>query len=125
MLGLSMGELNRLTYLTMDSVAEGIGASQVGAYVERLARTGLSVALHSFEKVLPTSSSLSRNLADAGVRWYPHRFGAHGTSGGIGRVLRGAQALDLTGVVHARSDMSALSAMLRRCPHWIWDVRSL
>ena len=46
-----------LTYLTFDSLAEGVGASQVLAYVERLADRGLDVRLHTFEKTAPAAGA--------------------------------------------------------------------
>src|SRR5687768_17448837 len=42
-----------VTYLTTDSLAEGVGASQVLSYVERLADRGLEIVLHTFEKAAP------------------------------------------------------------------------
>jgi glycosyltransferase involved in cell wall biosynthesis len=114
----------RLTYLATDSVAEGIGASQVLAYAERIAQRGMQVELHSFEKTTP-SADLRARLTAADVDWRPHAFGRYGAAGGLARVMSGAAALRGADLVHARSDMSAASAMLARCPTWLWDVRSL
>ena len=41
--------LPRVTYLSVDPVTSTVGASQVLAYVERLAERGVGVDLHSFE----------------------------------------------------------------------------
>jgi glycosyltransferase involved in cell wall biosynthesis len=112
-----------LTYLATDSVAEGVGASQILPYVERLGRQGLEVVLHTYEK-LPPTAALTLRLAAAGVRWHPHQFGRHGAIGGLARVLRGAVFLRRAELVHARSDLAAASALLARVPTWVWDVRS-
>jgi glycosyltransferase involved in cell wall biosynthesis len=114
----------RVTYLAMDSVAEGIGYSQVFAYALALAREGVELRLHTFEKTTP-DPRLRRQLQEAGVAWVAHRFGRFGTAGGIGRVLRGAAAVRGAELVHARSDMAAASAMLARVPRFVWDVRAL
>lgn len=113
-----------LTYLTHDSVSEGIGVSQVLAYVEAIAAAGVHVHLHSFEKQEPAQSTRAR-LDRAGVRWTPHAFGRPGAAGGVLRVLTGAHAVRGAALVHARSDMAAASTLLARCDRWLWDVRSL
>lgn len=113
-----------VTYLTTDSVSEGIGASQVLAYAERLATRGLDVDLHTFEKAVPTPT-MREHIAATGIRWHPHPFGAFGARGGAARVAAGAIAIRQADLVHARSDLAAASALLARVPHWLWDVRSL
>lgn len=112
-----------LTYLTVDSMAEGVGRSQVVAYVERLAARGMEVILHSFEKQAP-DEAVARRLGAAGVRWRPHRFREGGSVAGLGRVVQGALCLAGAELVHARSDLAAASALLGRCDTWIWDMRS-
>jgi hypothetical protein len=120
----AVSELPPLTYLTTDSLSEGVGASQVLAYAERLAGRGVHVRVHSFEKGAP-SAELVQQVREAGITWTPHPFGAGGPMGGVGRVLRGARGVRGAELVHARSDLPAASALLARCPRWIWDVRSL
>lgn len=121
---LTANDLPPLTYLTVDSVSEGIGASQVLAYVERLALRGVRVHLHSFEKVAPRAA-LGERFARVGATWTPHPFRRHGTAGGLERLGIGARAVHGAELVHARSDLAAASTMLARVPHWLWDVRSL
>ena len=116
--------LRPLTYLTHDSLSEGVGVSQVLSYVEELARRGVDVHLHSFEKGQPAASTRER-LQRWGVRWTPHPFGRPGAAGGLARVLQGARAVRGARMVHARSDMAAASAMLAGVDRWLWDVRSL
>ena len=111
-----------LTYLTIDSLTEGVGASQILPYVEGLADRGVDVLLHSFEKGEP-APRLEARLRRAGVRWHPHRFGLLGSAGGLTRVVRGAAALRTDRLVHVRSDLPAASALIARCPRWVWDMR--
>lgn len=116
--------LPELTYLTTDSVSEGIGASQVSAYVGRLAERGLRINLHTFEKRVP-ERDMRMLFAERGVTWTPHPFGRLGGRGGVARVLTGAAAIRGAELVHARSDLAAASALLSRHRLWLWDIRSL
>ncbi|HEX3426034.1 MAG TPA: glycosyltransferase [Acidimicrobiales bacterium] len=100
-----------------------MGASQVLPYLEGVAREGMAVTLHSFEKSPPTAE-LKDRLAAASVEWRPHRFGAAGGAGGAWRAARGARVVRGADLVHARSDLPAASALLARGRCWVWDVRS-
>ena len=113
----------RITYLSFDSLAEGVGASQVLAYVEKLSERGVQVSLHTFEKIPPTKG-LQERLHDAGVIWHTHKFGRFGAAGGISRVLRAAMAIRGANLVHARSDLAAAATMLAGVKNWLWDFRS-
>lgn len=113
-----------VTYLSPDSVAEGVGASQVLAYVGRLVERGVQVRLVSFEKARPDDAELER-IAALGVDWVPKEFGRHGPVGGLGRVVTAARAAAEAPLVHARSELAAASALLARNERWIWDARSL
>jgi glycosyltransferase involved in cell wall biosynthesis len=108
----------------MDSVAGGIGLSQVARYVERLARHGVDVTLHSFEPRPPDDAQRTR-LYDAGVKWRPHPFGDPGVRGGVVRVAKGAVLLAGAPLAHARTDLAAASAILARRRNWVWDMRGL
>jgi glycosyltransferase involved in cell wall biosynthesis len=112
----------RVTYLTVDSLAEGVGSSQVLPYVEGLARRGTPITLHSFERGSPAPEAASR-LREAGVDWRVHRFGREGHVGGTVRMLRGAWAVRHAGLVHARGDLPGLAASLRRSRPFVWDMR--
>lgn len=109
-----------LTYLTMDSVAGGVGASQVLPYVRQLASAGLEVELHSFEPALAQPLP----VVGPGIDWRPHRFGPPGQVAGLARIAVGAAAVRGRDMVHARSDLAAASALLGRPRAWLWDVRS-
>lgn len=111
-----------VTYLTVDSMREGVGRSQVLPYVEGLARRGVAVTVHTFEKG-GAEPAIARRLSAAGVRWLPHRFGAPGAASGLVRVAKGAAALRGADLVHARSDSAAAAALVGRRQAWVWDMR--
>ena len=113
-----------LTYLSFDALGEAVGASQVGAYVERLAARGVRVHLHSYEKAPPPPEQVDR-LTAAGVSWTAHEFRGHGTAAGARRVVHAATYLRRADLVHARADLAAAAATLARSRSWVWDVRSL
>lgn len=115
--------LPRLTYLTVDALADGVGASQVVPYLEALALRGLPITVHSFEQAGPDPSTSAR-LRASGVEWRPHPFGRSGSRGGLGRVARLAGAARRAPLVHARGDLAAAAAMLGGARRWVWDVRS-
>ncbi len=121
--GRRVTRLPPVIYITMDSRAEGVGASQVLPYVERLSARGLHVSLHSFEKSAPDPGTAAR-LRHVDVEWRPHDFGSPGARAGLGRVLRAARVLRGAELVHARSDLAAGAAMLAGARRWLWDVRS-
>lgn len=112
-----------VTYLSFDGLDEGVGASQVLPYVERLAAEGVDVTLYSFEKSSP-SPALRARLAAAGIGWHPQAFGRAGSVGGLVRVFRAARLIRGATLVHARSDLAAAAALLGRPTHWVWDMRS-
>ncbi|MGH9276517.1 MAG: glycosyltransferase family protein [Acidimicrobiales bacterium] len=112
-----------LTYLSFDSLAEGVGVSQVLPYVERLGQRGLTVTIDSYEIGAP-SEAVAKRLADVGVTWRPHAFGRGGAAGGVARVARAARYITGARLVHARADLAAASALLGRCGPWVWDVRA-
>src|SRR5438105_4021706 len=116
-------EVPPLTYLTHDSLAEGVGASQVVPYVTRLAERGIDVTLHSFEKHGP-ESALTDRLSASGVDWRPHRFLPGGPLAGLERVVHGTALVAGAHLVHARSDLAAASALLAGRRAWVWDMRS-
>lgn len=114
--------MSTVTYLTMDPVGEGVGTSQVARYVVALARRGVAVELHSFERA-PVPPWLTELLARAGVQWHVHPFGALGSLGALGRLARATRVVQGRHLVHGRSDLAAAAASLRRGP-FIWDMRA-
>ena len=115
-------DVPRVTYLSVDPVTSTVGASQVLAYVERLAERGVGVDLHSFEHHV--DEVIAADLTRRGVVWTPHVFGGNGACAGLGRVARLARSIRGAELVHARSDMAATAAMWSGAECWLWDVRS-
>jgi len=115
--------MHDVTFLTFDSVQEGVGANQISAVVRQLSEIGVDISLVSMEKQ-PPSSETRAEMSSAGVDWLALPFGSFGQIGGIKRVLRLMQALPPSRLVHCRSDLPVIAALARRRP-FIWDVRSL
>ena len=113
-----------LTYLTVDSIQQGVGASQVLPYVERMAALGVRATVHSFEPEPAEARTLERLAASTGITWRPHAFGRQGAFGGAQRVVTGAAAVRGAPLLHARSDLAAAAALLAQSDRWLWDIRS-
>jgi glycosyltransferase involved in cell wall biosynthesis len=111
-----------LTYITVDSVLEGAGHTQVLPYLAGLAELGLRIELHSFETAQIAETTLEQ-IASLGINWSPHRFGRSGPRGGVERLLRGAALSRRAELVHARGTLPAASAYLGRAHSWLWDMR--
>jgi glycosyltransferase involved in cell wall biosynthesis len=116
-------ELPPLTYLTFDSIAEGIGVSQVLSFARVLARHGVKITLHTFEKSRPDAIERNR-VSSMGIKWHPHRFHYGGSIAGLARAVQGTAFLRGSRLIHARGDLAAASASYQRDP-WVWDMRSL
>ena len=114
--------------MTFDSIAEGVGTSQVKNLVLKLKSPGTNVTLISFEKTSP-SDGLLLEMQTAGITWRPLKFGKFGTLYGVLRVLRlkwrilFLQNIDL---YHCRSDLAAYACLtIFKSRPVLWDVRSL
>ena len=94
--------MRNLTYLSFDSLQEGVGASQVLSYVVKLSEHQ-KIRLVSFEKVDPPEN-LRNLIASNGIEWFPLRFGNYGAAGGISRVLRMAQKIERKSIVPSESE---------------------
>ena len=110
-------------YLSFDSLQEGVGASQVLAYVRKIV-TVRPVTVISFEKIMPEESLLSE-VQGYGVEWIPLPFGRFGPIGGVFRVMRMWSRIDRNKIIHARSNLSGIAALMRFPRMWVWDCRSL
>jgi glycosyltransferase involved in cell wall biosynthesis len=115
--------MRNLTYLSFDSLQEGVGASQVLSYVVMLSKHQ-KIRLVSFEKEDPPEN-LRKLIASKGIDWFPLPFGNYGAAGGINRVLRMAQKIERKSIVHARGNLAAISALIRFPRSWVWDCRSM
>lgn len=113
-----------LTYITIDSLSEGVGSSQITPLISRLSKAGLKINLISYEK-----SKQYSELADyfnlIGVSWTARPFGANGFIGGMGRINNLRREIPETNLIHARSDIPAVSGIASRKAPVLWDVRSL
>lgn len=113
-----------VSYVTVDSVSEGVGSSQILPLVQRLARMGLAVNLISFEKVEP-SQDIQEALRVSSVNWNMRHFNSSGVRGGIARLLEISGQIPDTQIIHARSDLPAVAAGIFKKAPILWDVRSL
>ena len=113
-----------LTYVTIDSLSEGVGSSQITPLISYFSRSGLKVNLISYEKTNP-SSNLIDYFKSIGVEWNCRPFGSNGLIGGIDRLNDLRRNITKTNLVHSRSDIPAVSAIFSREAPVLWDVRSL
>jgi hypothetical protein len=113
-----------LTYATVDSLAEGVGSSQIAPLMEKLANHGLKINLLTFEKESPPDSLVER-MKQASVEWTQIPFGGNGPLGGMVRTFKLANLLPDSEITHARSDFPAVAARFSGQDRILWDVRSL
>jgi glycosyltransferase involved in cell wall biosynthesis len=113
-----------LTYVSIDSLSEGVGRSQIIPLLVQLSAKGLSINLISLEKENPTKE-LRQDISDAGIDWKVLEFGKQGLLGGVKRLHIIRKAIGKTRLIHARSDIPALAGLLSHKAPVIWDVRAL
>jgi hypothetical protein len=114
-----------LTYLSIDSIQEGVGSSQITPLIIGLARAGKKVCLLSFEKVKP-SHDLIKQFVEAGVTWKPHEFGNAGPLAGFLRLNELRKSVPPSDILHGRSDIPTAAAVWSKIDAPVlWDVRSL
>ncbi len=113
-----------LTYVTIDSLSEGVGSSQITPLISRLSKSGLKINLISFEKSNP-STHLRDYFESLGVEWNSRPFGSNGLIGGVVRLNDLRREIPKTKLIHARSDIPAVSAIASHQAPVLWDVRSL
>jgi glycosyltransferase involved in cell wall biosynthesis len=111
-------------YLTIDSIQEGVGYSQVVPILTKLCEFGLRIQLVSFEKSEPSDEFLSA-IREKGIDWKPLDFGSPGFVGGIYRLIRLCRYAPSSKLLHARSDIPAAAAVFSRKAPVLWDSRSL
>lgn len=66
-----------LTYLSVDSIQEGVGASQIIPLILGVANKGRRTCLITFEKTKPSNENMNL-FSNAGVEWIPKEFGKPG-----------------------------------------------
>lgn len=113
-----------LAYITIDSLSEGVGSSQIKPLVLRLSKAGLKIKLISYEKSQP-SPELVDFFETIDVEWNPRPFGSNGFAGGVARLNDLRSETPRTNLIHARSDIPAVSGIASRQAPVLWDVRSL
>ncbi len=114
-----------LTYLSIDSIQEGVGASQIVPLICGLSRNGIKTSLVSFEKKEP-DLQFRKALRDAGVTWSFLDFGKYGAIAGLDRIRRLQKNIPQSLVLHGRSDMATFASITsREIAPTLWDVRSL
>ena len=113
-----------LTYVTIDSIAEGVGSSQISPLIALLSKDGMKINLISFEKTSP-SDEMKNYFTSLGVTWDFQHFGGGGLFGGIERLSRLRRQIPNSKVIHARSDIPAVGAINAHQGPVLWDVRSL
>ena len=113
-----------LTYITIDALSEGVGSSQITPLISRLSKAGLKINLISYEKIEP-SPQLHEFFISIGVVWNSRPFGTNGLIGGMERLNNLRREIPKTNLIHARSDIPAVSAYASHQAPVLWDVRSL
>jgi glycosyltransferase involved in cell wall biosynthesis len=113
-----------LTYVTIDSLSEGVGSSQITPLVTRLSEAGLKINLISYEKVRP-SNQIVDQLNSHNVTWNIMEFNRNGVLGGIQRMNELRRKIHKSYVIHARSEVATVSAIFSNQAPVLWDVRSL
>lgn len=114
-----------LTYLSVDSIQEGVGSSQITPLILGLAEKGMKVCLITFEKKQPPKE-LVELFSKAGVVWIANEFGKLGAIGGISRLNKLRRIVPNSSILHGRSDIATAAAILSGANvPVLWDVRSL
>jgi hypothetical protein len=113
-----------LCYVTTDSIAEGVGSSQIIPLLRLLASSGLSISLVSFEKA-PPSSELKNDIESSRIDWKPLDFKGGASLSFISRLNQMRVNIPNCKIIHARSDLPAFAGILSKKAPVLWDVRSL
>ena len=113
-----------LTYITIDSLTEGVGSSQIRPLISRLSEFGLKINLISFEKSQPKIEIIDY-FKDLEVDWNFREFKSTGFINGITRIDELRREIPETALIHARSDIPAISGIASHQAPVLWDVRSL
>lgn len=118
-------EKYNLTYLTVDSIQEGVGLSQIVPLLIGLTKMEYRISLISFEKVKP-SNEVREIFTKAGINWVYKDFKINGPVGGVKRLLDIRRSIPDTEIVHGRSDIATVAGLFSRVnAPVLWDVRSL
>ena len=114
-----------ITYLSVDSVQEGVGSSQITPLILGLAEKGKTVCLITFEKIMPTKE-LVEMFSRAGVVWIAKEFGKSGAIAGAIRLNTLRRSVPDSLILHGRSDIATAAAIWSGIEAPVlWDVRGL
>jgi hypothetical protein len=113
-----------LSYVTIDSLSEGVGSSQITPLISRLSKSGLKINLISYEKHNP-DLELIEYFKTIGVNWNFREFGSTGLMGGLERFNSLRYEIPPSRLIHARSDIPAVAGIYSHQGPVLWDVRSL
>ena len=113
-----------LTYVTVDSLSEGVGSSQILPLIQRLAAADLKIHLITYEK-RQANAETETFLKSQGVAWTHLPFTSMGPVGALARIREIRRKIESTQLIHARSDVPAVAALLSAKAPVLWDVRSL
>lgn len=113
-----------LTYVTNDSVQEGVGANQILPLLSKFSENGMKIHLVSMEKKLP-SALLRSKIEEAKLEWTPLDFGKLGHFAAINRLRNLKQSIQESDIIHGRSDFGTAAGILSNNGKVVWDVRSL
>ncbi len=114
-----------ITYLSVDSIQEGVGSSQITPLILGLAESGKAVCLITFEKIRPPRE-LTEIFTKVGVVWIAKEFGKPGAIGGVSRLDKLRRSVPASTIIHGRSDIATAAAIWSGVDAPVlWDVRSL
>lgn len=112
-----------ISYITVDSLSEGVGASQIEPLILKLGQEGLRVHLTTYEKTQPTEE-IKAKIAASGVVWNFIEFSNYGPMGALKRLNEIRFVIPDASIIHARSDIPAAAANFSDLAPVLWDVRS-
>ena len=113
-----------MCYVTVDSISEGVGSSQITPLLKLLSSNGMSISLISFEKEPPSNDSI-QDMENSRIDWNPFIFKAKNGFEFVNRLNQMRTQIPNCNVIHARSDLPTFSAILSGQAPVLWDVRSL
>lgn len=110
--------------VTINSLSEGIGSSQITPLNSRLSKTRLKINLISYENY-NQKSDLVDFFKLLGVAWNYQPFESHGLVDGLERLNHLRRAKPKTNLFHLRSDIPAVAGIASGKAPVLWDAWSL
>lgn len=113
-----------LTYITIDSVNEGVGQSQILPLIKILKTKSINITLISFEKE-HINREIIVELESIGIEWIYMKFTQRNLLSPVIRLYQLIHQIGETDIIHARGDIPAIAALLSRKAPVLWDMRGL